>query len=107
MNNKYIPCTILVAFLFIHTLTGCGHYLKPVDDDFCKELIPFLEDGKTTKQEAIQKLPLQKFYLSYISKNTKILIYKIFYKEKNTSYDLVLIFNEIDVLVKHSLVKTS
>jgi len=80
MNSKYIPRTILVALLFIYAFTGCGHYLKPVDEDFCKELIPFLEDGNTTKKEAIEKLPILKFILSYISKNTKILIYKIYYK---------------------------
>ena len=103
----------LLFFIIITAIfAGCA-YERPTPPD--ESIIEFLEDGLTTKKEAILELgyPSGKF------EGERILTYRLSYsseqkwrvREKVDPYDwqlvkysLVLVFDDNNVLEKHSLV---
>jgi hypothetical protein len=108
--------TGVVAGLVFLLLFGCATPgpVGPVPD---KGLLDFLEDGKTTKQMAFEKLGQP----SGTYENGRILTYRIgneegkgYYIEgagpsgqmsfKKSKHSLVLIFNDKGILERHSLV---
>ena len=113
---KIKPVQIMIAMvvgLVILLLTGCATGpVGPVPD---KELLDFLEDGKTTRQMTFERLGQP----SGTFENGRILTYRIgdeegkgyfildavprpgWYKSK---YSLVLVFDENGILMKHTLV---
>jgi hypothetical protein len=115
-----IQATIIVikavaVFIFL-LLLGCATPRPggPVPD---KELLDFLEDGKTTKQMVFEKLGQP----SGTYENGRILTYRIGNEEGKgyyiigagpsqamlfikSKYSLVLIFSDIGILERHSLV---
>jgi hypothetical protein len=104
MNNKRLISSAFIILFIFYSIPGCV-YIKPVDEGICTKLAPFVEDGKTKKEEVIQK---SDFYLSYTehkSKNNTICIFRFISSPDKNIYDLVLVFDENDVLKKHSLVK--
>lgn len=91
----------------MYSITGCGSYVKPVDEKIYKKFPSFIEDGKTEKDEVFKKLDFR-YYNTVSSKNSTILIFRLNSVAQAGSYkdyDLVLIFDENNVLKKHSLVE--
>ena len=104
----------LISWFFIALIiSGCAANEHPIPPD--ESIIEFLEDGVTTKKEAILKLgfPTGQF------DGERILTYRLSYskehqwrvREKVVPYDwravkysLVLVFDDNNILEKHSLI---
>lgn len=107
MKSKHLVFLALTASI----LTACASYVKPVDEDVCTKCVGLIKDGKTTRSEVLQQ---EDFYLhdkTLKSHNNTILIFKFGILEKGLwgykkieFYNLVLVFDENDVLQKHSVV---
>jgi hypothetical protein len=115
MKSNHLVFLALTASL----LTACAFYVKPVDEEICTKCVGLIKDGKTTRSEVLQQ---EDFYLhakTLKSHNNTILIFKFGVLEKGLEgynekglgvynlkfYDLVLVFDENDVLQKHSVVQ--
>jgi hypothetical protein len=106
MKSKHLVFLALTASL----LTACASYVKPVDEDVCAKCVGLIKDGKTTKSEVLQQ---EYFYLhiqTYKSNKNTILIFKIWsdktwWDTRYKIYNLVLVFDQNDILQKHSLVR--
>jgi hypothetical protein len=105
MNNKHLKLSALLVFFVLYSITGCVSYVKPVDQSICAKKLPFIEDGKTTKEDISKNPELTIFKCK--SKNERIWVYRVesYEGEKWLSYELVLVFDENELLKKHSLVK--
>jgi hypothetical protein len=98
---------VFLVVFFLYSTTGCASLSKPDDETICKKIAVCLEDGKTTREELLISSNLYRLDKMYKSKNNKIWIFRS-YRSSNLGgigiVDLVLIFNDEDVLKKHSLV---
>jgi len=95
---------ILVVWLAIIAclIIGCYRYVEVLKEADYSNKIPFISDGGTTRSEISQRLGEPKS--SY--KSGKILIYEIkLNSEKRNVYDLVLVFDDNDILSRHSVVR--
>jgi hypothetical protein len=108
----------LPTFLLLLLLAGCATTRSPAGGSVEKTFLEFLEDGKTTRQMVILKLGQP----SATFEGERILTYRIGSDENGyfvldrhpdwlvrydwtgTKFSLVLIFDEHDVLQKHSMV---
>ena len=104
------------AFIIVSLILGCSHYVVKIDDKEADNLLPFIRDGITIKQEIVSRLgnPVESY------EDGRIIIYImadrgrnrleiINYEKKDYSkviatYQLVLVFDSNNVLEKHSLV---
>jgi hypothetical protein len=115
MNAK-----ILLVLVAVMTLAGCA---TPPPLKGSPDLLNFLADGRTTKTEAITTLgqPSGRF------ESEKILTYRLGFEPRNKGYylvereatvsgwptwtaakfSLVLVFDDVGILRKHSLVKVN
>ena len=93
---------ILSLSIFSATIIfSCAPKRKPInEDDIFIEQWEFVKAGKVTKQEIMDRLGEPES--SY--ENGRIVIYVRFY-EKLKVYDLVLVFNDNNVLERHSVVR--
>jgi hypothetical protein len=103
--------TVFVLILLCISLTGCLHSVRVVDEKDPKTTIPWLVDGTTTKEEIMQNFqnvdPLRTL------SQGKIVIYAVnFDQEKGPitcstecEYQLVLVFDENNVVKRHSTLK--
>ena len=109
-NHATVRATLLIVSLSIvmGCLGGCVTARK-VDSSTISKYEGFLHDGKTTKQEVLDRLgPAQSGYES-----GRILIYHVYLQDdgrmtldkKGTCHACVLVFDADDVLERHSLVK--
>jgi hypothetical protein len=106
MKSKHLIILVISAFV----LASCASHVKPVDEDVCMKCVGLIKDGKTTKAEVLQQ---EYFYLhiqTYKSNNNTILIFKIsdgkrWWDTRPKIYNLVLVFDQDDILQKHSLVQ--
>ena len=124
MNTRKIPdhgiCWIqcVIGLALVLTLTGCATTPPPLKGS--PDLLKFLEDGKTTRSEAIITLgqPSGRF------ESEKILTYRLGFELRNNGYylveremvasgwptwtvakfSLVLVFDDDGIMRKHSLV---
>ena len=131
--------TTVVLAVSLLMLVGCGAALQQVVPDESRQtLLPYLEDGKTTKQEIIERLgqPSRQFqggriltyrlgqlrecgFWSCDDKGLRAIETGVTWDKPRPSrldspwrmasygevYSLVLVFNEADVLRKHSLIQ--
>jgi len=115
MNIKHSVPSAFLAIIFLYSIIGCSHYIKSVDEDICTKCVNFIKDGKTKKEDVLQKTDFYELFKTFKSKNDTILIFSFLYlKDKKSStvidkieaeYHLVLVFDENDLLKKHSLVR--
>jgi len=108
MNIKQIIFQIFLILIFPIFITGCRTYVKPVDEASCSMCVNFIEDGKTKKEEVLQKSDFYFLLNTFKSKKDTILIFSYSIQDKNYKvyvYNLVLVFDENDVLRKHSVVQ--
>jgi hypothetical protein len=107
-----ISCrTVFVLVLLFISLTGCLHSVRVVDDKDPKTTIPWLVDGTTTKEEVLQNFqnvdPLRTL------SQGKIVIYAVNFDQQKgqitcsneCEYQLVLVFDENNVVKRHSILK--
>lgn len=110
----------IVFFLFAFLLTGYpGQVIA--NESIQQKWLPFIEDGKTTKEEVVLKLGIP----SGQFEGERILVYKMSFVEKEgfkvvsryiniysnprfhgrdiSEYNLVLVFDKRNVLQRHSL----
>jgi hypothetical protein len=111
INDHDKACVILIVVslsLVAGCLGGCVTARK-VDSSTIRKYEGFISDGKTTKQEVLDRLgPAQSDYES-----GRVLIYHVYLqddgrmslKEKGTCHACVLVFDADNVLERHSLVK--
>lgn len=100
----------VLIFLFI-SLTGCLHSVQVVDEKDPTTTIPWLVDGKTTKEEVVQNFPNVE-PLRTLNQG-KIIIYAINLVQQKgqitcsteCEYQLVLVFDEKDIVKRHSILK--
>jgi len=107
MNIKRIILFGFSFIIFVNILTGCSTYVKRADEDICSKCADFIENGKTKKEEVLQKSDFYELLKTLKSKNDTILIFRFstLQDHKANSYHLVLIFNENDILKEHSVVR--
>lgn len=98
-------CWVLCVLL----LTTCAH-IRIADKSLEKEWLPFIEDGRTTKDEVLSKLgkPTGQF------EDGRIFTYQMTFSEKEGfrvdynktfQYNLVLAFDGRNILQKHHILK--
>jgi len=112
MDNTWLDCTkgLWVLLLGIVLLAGCA----TAPANYRVVTLSFLDDGKTTKQDALSNLSSACGQYE----QGKILTYRLGFDPNNQgyylngdptwngdTYSLVLIFDEAGVLRRHSLVK--
>ena len=112
MDQPAVVIKAIASLIFL-ILLGCAapRPVGPIPD---KELLDFLEEGKTTKQMVFERLGQP----SGTYENNKILTYRIESEDGkgyfiddvqrprwfNSKYSLVLVFSENGILMKKSLV---
>ncbi len=100
---------VIYYFLFISLLTTCAH-IRAADKSLEQKWLPFIEDGKTTKDEVLLKLgiPTGQF------EDGRIFTYQMTFSgkegfrvdyEKTFQYNLVLVFDDRDILQKHQMLE--
>ena len=89
---------LIIGFAF-----SCAPNRKVIDPQLESERFGYLQDGKITRQEIIDRLGNP--HHSY--ENKRIVIYSWFDEKSggHIKYDIVLIFNENDILERHSVVR--
>jgi hypothetical protein len=106
MKSKHLIILVISASV----LASCASYVKPVDEDVCTKCVGLIQDRKTTKTEVLKEEDFYTHLKTYKSGNNTILIFH-FWNHKGwwdslpREYNLVLIFDENDILIKHSLVR--
>jgi hypothetical protein len=113
-----------IGFLIILLLLGCAETrLQTVDDETLQQQLALLEDSKTTKEDILLKFGIP----SCQFEGEKILSYRLRYNQKDsrfevisrevdrrdprfaewmwTEYNLVLVFDEKNILQKHSVLR--
>ena len=105
MNSfQLIKCLVIFSiFIFSTTIiSSCAPKRKVIDDaDIFIGQWEFVKDVKITKQEIINRLgePMSSY------ENGRIVIYSYRKEEKDKLYNLVLVFNDNNVLARHSIVQ--
>jgi len=105
LSRKVIFC-LLSAFL----LAACVQYIAVVDESIQQKWLPFIEDGKTTKDDVLLKLgtPSRQFedgmILTYHMTFTREEGFRVD-SERQFIYNLVLVFDERNILQKHRMLK--
>jgi len=115
---------VIVYLLLAFLLEGCAGHLHPVEKAEQEAWLPFIEDGKTRKEEVLLHLgvPSARF------QGERVFSYRLRLDEKKQTrfvvvarefpaadprllvwvlaeYDLVLVFDDRQVLQRHSLIK--
>jgi hypothetical protein len=99
----------LAAVLAIVSLVSCASPPPPAQDLIASGALGFLSDGVTTREQATLRLGLP----ARTFEGDRILVYRMGWGEDGQlrsgnmtgSYDLVLVFDASDVLVRHALVE--
>jgi hypothetical protein len=126
MLLRKLICCFLIAFLF----TACGH-IRVVDKSIQQKWLPFVEDGRTTKDEVLLKFgrPSGQFergrILTYplnfsekegfrVDYEREIIRHQRFFEFKTlklsvskADYNLILVFDDKNILSKHNLLRIS
>ena len=104
---------VTVAVLFLLTSHGCSSEtisVRPVDEATARRLAPFLEDGRTTQSDVEKRFgqpsrsfPRERVWVYHMaSKDDRLYIAG---GDDTVKYELVLVFNEENVLIKHSILR--
>lgn len=123
-RSKNAPLMGAFMFLLAISASGCSSVptLKVADAELETKWLPFVNDGSTTKQDALLKLGLPAAHFE----GERILVYRLILDEKDGlvpvsryadpqdpriaqwplgHYNLVLVFDDNHVLKRHSLLK--
>lgn len=120
MLQRFVAVGLLIILLF----SGCAETkLHTVDDSILHQQLSLLEDGKTTKQDILLKfgIPSAQF------EGERIFTYRLRYNQSEnrfevisrevdrrdprfaewmqTEYNLVLVFDDKHILLKHSMLR--
>ena len=108
MSLSVLLRRVLVSFFLPFLLIACAHKFYVNDIGLQQKRLPFLEDGKTTKEEVESKLSVP----FYEYKDGRIWTYTMLITEEGSleanasgHYHLVLVFDENNILRKHSLLR--
>lgn len=109
LRGLYLPIKLIVSVsLLVALLGGCWGTVQKFDPLSAGKYEGFIHDGKTTKKEVMARLG----YAHSTYENGKILIYNVYLKDGKMSLQgnykcnaLVLLFDEDNVLERHSLIK--
>lgn len=99
---RTIRC-LIASFCLLYTLIAtisCAPQREVIDEHVTIERFKFLHDGKTDKQEIIDQLGLP----PSTYENRRIFIY-YWRGEESKVYHVVLVFNEDNILKRHSVVR--
>jgi len=98
----------LVYFTCMLLLMGCAHTLTVADSEVERKYLPWLEDGKTKKEDVERRLGppsgefeggrLWTFRLDLDQEKGVVRIY-------TGEYSLVLVFDDVSILKRHSLLR--
>ena len=101
-----IKCLIFSIFLLLIAVLAfsCATKRQVIDPQLEGDRFGYLQDGETNRQEIIDRLGDPQH--SY--ENGRIVIYSWIDMKSDVyvTYDIVLIFNENDILERHSVVRT-
>ena len=102
----------LIMIIAASLIIGCSAHLKPMDTESQQQMLPFLLDGKTTREEILLKLGepsgtfesgrILSFRLMFDDNGTIVNALKTYWEK--TTYSLVVVFDGGDVLKKHNLI---
>jgi hypothetical protein len=98
---RLISCLAALIFFFLSvtTIISCAPERKVIDAHVTIAKFEFLRDEKTTKQEITDRLGAPtSFY-----ENGRIYIYHEYVKRN--IYDIVLVFNKDNILVRHRVIR--
>jgi hypothetical protein len=103
---KFIEIKFLIFSIFLLLIVvlafSCAPKRQVIDPQLEGERFGYLQDGKINRQEIIDRLGNP--HHSY--EDGRIIIYSWFdIEDVYVKYDIVLIFNENDILEKHSVVR--
>lgn len=106
MKSKHLVFLALTAFL----LPACASYVKPVGENVCTKCVGLIKDGQTTKSGVLQQEDFYTHIKTFKSNNNTILIFSFrggetWWDKIPRLYNLVLVFDQNDILQKHSLVQ--
>ena len=110
INFTHLLLGVIIYFLFVFLIAGCAGHIMTVDKNIQQKWLPFIEDGKTTKEEVLLKLGMP----SGQFEGERIFTYQMTFSEKEGfsvagqrmfEYNLVLVFKERNILQKHRLLK--
>lgn len=115
VTHRRILRVKLLAIGVVVCLAGCSSYSAPVDTNRARGLLPFLIEGKPTKEEVSNRLgpPVNQYedgvILSYVlseNLNSQLQVGTGFRRDRNPEiYNLVLVFGPMDILARYSLVR--
>ncbi len=119
MRLSMLMRRVLVPFFFPLLLIACAHHEFYVNDiELQQKLLPFLEDGKTTKEEVESKLDRRGFqyeegriwtYIMLLTEQGPLEVRGTFNLRGSgyysAQYHLVLVFDEKNILKRHSLLR--
>jgi hypothetical protein len=123
-----LPRKVIFCFLFAFLFTTCAH-IRGVDKSIQQQWLPFIEDGKTTKDEVLLKLgkPSGQFeggrIFTYPMKFSEEEGFRVDYEKtfiyhhrwfktlklsvSKAEYNLMLVFDDKNILSKHNLLKVN
>jgi hypothetical protein len=107
MKSKHLIILVIIASV----LASCASHVKTVDEDVCTKCVGFIKDGKTTKAELLQQEDFYTHTKTFNTHSKTIMVFNFWvvgtgmWGNKYKSYDLVLVFDENDILQKHSVVQ--
>jgi len=99
---------VFIYFCCMLLLIGCAHTLTVADSEVERKYLPWLEDGKTKKEEVQKRLGLP----SVEFEGGRLWTFRLdldqekgFVSTYPAIYSLVLVFDEKSTLKKHSLLR--
>jgi hypothetical protein len=93
--------TLFCLLLIVGIAISCSTKKIEIETNIEIERFDFLQDGNINRKEIIDRLGL--IFDTY--ENGRIVIYNWFDHDKSKLYNIVLVFNEDNVLEKHSIVR--
>jgi len=102
---------VVLGLLGAAAIAGCSATIQSIGKGSARELVPFIEDGKTTRADVVAKLgnPVDTFeqgkIVTYRMRPTGDGLSVAGSLDKDASYELVLSFDERNVLRRHNLLR--
>jgi hypothetical protein len=101
----------LLAFVGVVCLIGCSSHVAPLDPNRTRNLLPFIIEARTTKEEILIRLgtPVNQYengrILTYILSEDPNGRLKLGFTSDAEVYNLVLVFGPTEILEKYSLLR--
>jgi hypothetical protein len=106
----------LLAVIAVVCLASCSSYIAPLDPNRTRSWLPFLIEGRTTKEEVLSRLgtPVNEYeggiIVSYIlreNRNSQLQVADLVTGQdwNPEIYNLVLVFGPMEILERYSIVR--